>query len=84
VDAIVPPSLDDVPADLREALRNQQTLDDDALWAIARSRLTSTEQARLEVLLACWHAHRSRTGRAGTIGRGDRWWYLSFRLSHVL
>lgn len=52
MDAIVPPSLDDVPADLRDDLRGLQLLDDDALWAVARSRLASTQQVRLEVLLA--------------------------------
>ena len=52
MDAIVPPSLGDVPADLREDLRSLQTLGDDALWAVAHSRLTPIQQARLEVLLA--------------------------------
>ena len=51
MDAIVPPSLDDVPANWREDLRNLQLLDDDALWAVARSRLASTQRARLEVLM---------------------------------
>jgi len=48
----LPPSLDDVPADLREHLRTLQALDDDALWAVARSKLAPTQQARLEALLA--------------------------------
>ncbi len=48
----LPPSLGDVPADLREELRALQTLDDDALWAAARSKLGPTQQARLETLLA--------------------------------
>jgi hypothetical protein len=41
-----------VSADLREELRALQTLDDDALWAIARSKLPPAQQAHLEVLLA--------------------------------
>ena len=41
-----------VPVDLREELRALQTLDDDALWVIARSKLPPAEQAHLEVLLA--------------------------------
>jgi len=48
----LPPSLGDVPADLREELRALQTLDDDALWAAARSKLGPTQQTRLELLLA--------------------------------
>lgn len=48
----LPPSLDDVPADLREDLRTLQTLDDDALWTAARSKLAPTLQVRLEALLA--------------------------------
>lgn len=48
----LPPSLDDVPAELREDLRTLQTLDDDALWDIARSQLSSTQRAQLETLLA--------------------------------
>ncbi len=48
----LPPSLDDVPVDLRKELRALQTLDDDALWAVARSKLDSVQQARLETLLA--------------------------------
>lgn len=46
-----PPSLDDVPAGLREDLRSLQALNNDALWAVARSRLASTQRARLEVLM---------------------------------
>jgi hypothetical protein len=53
----LPPSLDDVPADLREEMRALQTLDDDALWAVARSKLPPEQQARLEVLLS-----RNNTG----------------------
>jgi hypothetical protein len=48
----LPPSLDDVPVDLRENLRGLQSLDDDDLWAIARSKLTLPQQKRLEALLA--------------------------------
>jgi hypothetical protein len=48
----LPPSLDNVPADLREDLLTLQTLDDDALWAAARSKLAPTLQVRLEALLA--------------------------------
>jgi len=48
----LPPSLDDVPADLRKDLLILQTLDDDALWAVARGKLPPAQQARLEVLLA--------------------------------
>jgi hypothetical protein len=48
----LPPSLDDVPADLCEDLRALQMLDDGALWAVARSRLSPAKQARLETLLA--------------------------------
>jgi len=48
----LPPSLDDVPADLREDLRVLQTLGDEALWAIARGKLAPAKQARLETLLA--------------------------------
>lgn len=48
----LPPLLDDVPTDLREDLRTLQILDDDALWAVARSKLAPAQQARLEVLLA--------------------------------
>jgi len=48
----VPPSLDDVPVDLRENLRALQGLGDDSLWAIARSRLATPQQERLETLLA--------------------------------
>ncbi len=48
----LPPSVDDVPAELREDLLTLQTLDDDALWAVARSKLSSVQQTRLEALLA--------------------------------
>jgi len=48
----LPPSLDDLPTDIREELRTLQTLDDDALWAVARSELPPAQQARLKVLLA--------------------------------
>jgi hypothetical protein len=48
----LPPSLDDVPVDLRENLRGLQSLYDDDLWAIARSKLTLPQQKRLEALLA--------------------------------
>jgi hypothetical protein len=44
--------LDDVPVGLRDELRTLQTLDDDALWAVARGRLDPAKQARLKVLLA--------------------------------
>lgn len=47
-----PPLLDDVPDDLREDLRALQTLDDDALWNVARGKLDAAQQARLETLLA--------------------------------
>jgi hypothetical protein len=47
----LPPSLDDVPSGLREDLRALQTLDDDALWAVARAKFSLEKQARLEVLL---------------------------------
>jgi hypothetical protein len=47
----LPPSLDDVPSGLREDLRALQTLDDDALWAVARTKFSLEKQARLEVLL---------------------------------
>jgi hypothetical protein len=48
----LPPSLDDVPVDLREELRALQTLDDDALWNVARGKLDSVQQTQLETLLA--------------------------------
>lgn len=48
----LPPSLDDVPADLRKNLLILQTLNDDALWAAARSKLPPVQQTRLETLLA--------------------------------
>jgi hypothetical protein len=48
----LPPSLDDVPVDLRDSLRALQSLDDDDLWAVARGRLESQQQERLETLLA--------------------------------
>jgi hypothetical protein len=48
----LPPSLDDLPTDLREELRALQTLDDDALWAVARSELPPAQQTHLKVLLA--------------------------------
>jgi hypothetical protein len=48
----LPPSLDDVPAEVREDLRALHTLDNDALWAIARSKLAPAQQAQLEALLA--------------------------------
>ena len=48
----LPPSLDDVPVDLRKGLRALQTMDDDALWAVARSKLAPAQQERLETLLA--------------------------------
>ena len=47
----LPPSVDDMPAELREDLRTLQTLDDDALWAVARSKLDPAQQAQLEALL---------------------------------
>ena len=47
----LPPSLDDLPTDLREELRTLQTLDNDALWAVARSELPPAQQAHLKVLL---------------------------------
>jgi hypothetical protein len=48
----LPPSLDDVPVDLRDDLGALQTMDDDALWAVARSKFTPAQQTRLEALLA--------------------------------
>jgi hypothetical protein len=48
----LPPSLDDVPTDLRQELHTLQNLDDDALWTIARSKLSPEQQIRLETLLA--------------------------------
>jgi hypothetical protein len=48
----LPPSLDDVPTDLRQDLQVLQTLGDDALWAIARGKLPAAQQTRLEALLA--------------------------------
>lgn len=47
----LPPSLDDVPSDLRKSLLILQTLNDDALWAIARSKLPPIQHTRLEALL---------------------------------
>jgi len=47
----LPPSLDDVPADLRKSLLVLQTLNADALWAVARSKLPPVQQTRLEALL---------------------------------
>ena len=41
-----------MPADLRKSLLILQTLNDGALWAIARSKLPPVQQTRLEALLA--------------------------------
>lgn len=60
----LPPSLDDVPADLRESLRVLQTLDGEALWAVARSKLFPAKQARLKTLLA--------RNSAGVLTRAER------------
>lgn len=48
----LPPSLDDLPTGIRKELRALQTLDDDALWAVARSELPPAQQTHLKVLLA--------------------------------
>ena len=48
----LPPSLDDVPANLRNDLLILQTLDDATLWAVARGKLPPAQQMRLEALLA--------------------------------
>jgi len=48
----LPPSLNDVPANLRNDLLILQALDDDTLWAVARGKLPPAQQMRLEALLA--------------------------------
>jgi len=53
----LPPSLDDAPTDLIGDLHALQTLSDDDLWAVARTKLPRNQQMRLGVLLA-----RNRAG----------------------
>ena len=48
----LPPSLDDVPTNLRNDLLILQALDDDILWAVARGKLPPARQKRLGALLA--------------------------------
>lgn len=46
-----PPFDEDLPAPLARALRELETLDDEALWQVVRSKLSSEKQARYDFLL---------------------------------
>lgn len=54
--ATVVPMTGDLPADLEEALSGLETLDDTALWRVARATLAEETAARLEEL----HFERQR------------------------
>ena len=47
----LPPGTEDAPADMQAELQALQWADDNALWAIAHSRVSSDQQARQEYLL---------------------------------
>lgn len=48
----VPPAVPSVAADVQEGLRVLQSLPDEQLWRVARSRLSADRQKSYEVLLA--------------------------------
>jgi hypothetical protein len=47
----VPPSVEDVPSEIRAELQALQWLDTKMLWEVARSRISPAQQARHEYLL---------------------------------
>ena len=47
----IPPSVEEAPADVRAELEPLQWLDEENLWAVARSRLASPQQERQLYLL---------------------------------
>ena len=47
----LPPSLDDLPVNLHDELRSFQSLDDQALWSIARSELPAVDWQQHQQLL---------------------------------
>ncbi|MEZ4712792.1 MAG: hypothetical protein R3A44_36730 [Caldilineaceae bacterium] len=47
----LPPSLDDLPANLHDELRSYQSLDNQALWSIARSELPDSAWQQHQQLL---------------------------------
>ncbi len=53
----LPPSIDDLPPELRDELAALQSLDDKALWAIAKEPLPAEQWRRHEHLL-----HKNQTG----------------------
>lgn len=48
---VAPPLADDLPPPLDKELKKLEELDDEALWGIARSRLSSKQQRLYDVLL---------------------------------
>jgi len=60
----LPPSVDDLPPELRGELASLQDLSDKALWAIAREPLPSDQ----------WHRHEHLLGKnqAGTLTNAER------------
>lgn len=62
----LPPGIEDVPADLQAELQALQRSDDEALWTVARSRISPEQQARQEYLLA-----QNQRGRLSSIERTE-------------
>lgn len=60
----LPPSVDDMPAELRDELVALQTLVGDELWAVAHGVMGPVQQRRLEHLL--------RKNSRGTLTHGER------------
>lgn len=48
----LPPGTENAPADMQADLQALQWIDDNALWAVARSKISPEQQARQEYLLA--------------------------------
>jgi len=48
----LPPGTEDAPANMQADLQALQWIDDNALWAVARSKISPEQQARQEYLLA--------------------------------
>ena len=48
----VPPLADELPSDVRTELERLETLDNDALWQIVQSQLSTTDQRKYDELLA--------------------------------
>lgn len=60
----LPPSVDDLPPELRDELAALQNLDDKALWAIVKESLPPDQWRR--------HEHLLRKNQAGTLTAAER------------